>query len=37
MDGVGFGKYKEGDAVAAAVTENLDELMAENPLSYNFV
>jgi len=33
MDGVGFGKYKEGDAVAAAVTENLDELMAENPLT----
>ncbi|MBI9102390.1 MAG: 2,3-bisphosphoglycerate-independent phosphoglycerate mutase [Spirochaetales bacterium] len=24
MDGVGYGKYKEGDAVAAAVTRNLD-------------
>ena len=26
MDGVGFGKYKEGDAVASAVTKNLDNL-----------
>lgn len=24
MDGVGFGKYKEGDAVASALTKNLD-------------
>ncbi|MDY5931417.1 MAG: 2,3-bisphosphoglycerate-independent phosphoglycerate mutase, partial [Candidatus Ornithospirochaeta sp.] len=28
MDGVGFGKYKEGDAVAASVTKNLDSLYA---------
>jgi len=28
MDGVGYGKYKEGDAFAAAITENLDELTA---------
>lgn len=27
MDGVGFGKYKEGDAVAAALTPYLDNLM----------
>lgn len=26
MDGVGFGKYKEGDAVEAAITKNLDKL-----------
>lgn len=26
MDGVGFGKYKDGDAVDAAVTKNLDKL-----------
>ena len=26
MDGVGFGKYKEGDAVAAAMTKHLDKL-----------
>lgn len=25
MDGVGFGKYKDGDAVAAAYTKNLDK------------
>jgi 2,3-bisphosphoglycerate-independent phosphoglycerate mutase len=31
MDGVGFGKYKEGDAVAAAHTETLDELFATSP------
>lgn len=31
MDGVGFGKYKEGDAVAAAVTQTLDRLYRENP------
>lgn len=26
MDGVGIGKYKEGDAVVAALTKNLDAL-----------
>ncbi len=31
MDGVGFGKYKEGDGFAAATTEVLDELMASSP------
>lgn len=31
MDGVGFGKYKDGDAVAAAMTRNLDKLFAEYP------
>jgi 2,3-bisphosphoglycerate-independent phosphoglycerate mutase len=31
MDGVGFGKYKEGDAVAAARTETLDELLTSCP------
>ena len=31
MDGVGFGKYKEGDAVAAALTGNLDKLYASCP------
>lgn len=31
MDGVGYGKYKEGDAVAAAVTQNLDKLLATCP------
>jgi len=31
MDGVGFGKYKEGDGFAAATTEVLDELMATSP------
>ncbi|MDD7202181.1 MAG: 2,3-bisphosphoglycerate-independent phosphoglycerate mutase [Sphaerochaetaceae bacterium] len=31
MDGVGYGKYKEGDAVAAAVTQNLDALLSSCP------
>ncbi len=31
MDGVGFGKYKEGDAVAAAHTDTLDGLFASCP------
>ena len=31
MDGVGFGKYKEGDAVAAAMTKNLDKLFSVSP------
>ena len=31
MDGVGFGKYKEGDAVADAMTKNLDSLYATCP------
>ena len=31
MDGVGFGKYKEGDAVASAVTGNLDKFYATCP------
>lgn len=31
MDGVGFGKYTEGDAVAAAHTEVLDDLYAAAP------
>ncbi len=31
MDGVGFGKYKEGDAVANAVTGNLDKFYATSP------
>ena len=31
MDGVGYGKYKEGDAVAAAMTKNLDKLLATCP------
>ena len=31
MDGVGFGKYKEGDAVAAAMTKNLDKLFSIAP------
>ena len=31
MDGVGFGKYKEGDGVAAAMTGNLDKLYKANP------
>lgn len=31
MDGVGFGKYKDGDAVAAAMTKNLDKLYAAYP------
>ena len=31
MDGVGFGKYKEGDAFAAAHTEVLDNLFKTAP------
>jgi 2,3-bisphosphoglycerate-independent phosphoglycerate mutase len=31
MDGVGIGKYKEGDAVAAALTTHLDALKKECP------
>ncbi len=31
MDGVGFGKYREGDGFAAATTEVLDELMDTSP------
>ncbi len=31
MDGVGFGKYKEGDAVLNAVTGNLDKFYASCP------
>lgn len=31
MDGVGFGKYKDGDAVAASMTKNLDSLYATCP------
>ncbi|NMA23797.1 MAG: 2,3-bisphosphoglycerate-independent phosphoglycerate mutase, partial [Spirochaetales bacterium] len=31
MDGVGFGKYTEGDGVAAAMTTNLDKIYASNP------
>ncbi len=31
MDGVGFGKYKEGDGFAAATTEVLDDLMETSP------
>ena len=31
MDGVGYGKYSEGDAVAAAMTRNLDKLLATCP------
>ena len=31
MDGVGFGKYKDGDAVAQAMTKNLDSLYATCP------
>ena len=31
MDGVGFGKYEEGDAVKAAITETLDGMMATSP------
>lgn len=33
MDGVGFGKYKEGDSFAAAHTEILDKLMKDNPMA----
>ncbi len=32
MDGVGFGKYKEGDGFAAAETETLDDLMQHEPM-----
>ncbi|AEV29695.1 2,3-bisphosphoglycerate-independent phosphoglycerate mutase [Sphaerochaeta pleomorpha str. Grapes] len=31
MDGVGFGKYKEGDGVAAALTNNLNKLYKTSP------
>ncbi len=31
MDGVGFGKYEEGDAVRAASTPTLDALLKESP------
>lgn len=31
MDGVGFGKYKEGDAVAASLTGSLDKLYKAYP------
>ena len=31
MDGVGFGKYEDGDAVAQAMTRNLDKLYASCP------
>ncbi|MGE4583058.1 MAG: 2,3-bisphosphoglycerate-independent phosphoglycerate mutase [Sphaerochaeta sp.] len=31
MDGVGFGKYKEGDAVASALTGTLNKLYKNNP------
>lgn len=31
MDGVGFGKYSDGDAVAASMTKNLDKLYATCP------
>lgn len=31
MDGVGFGKYEDGDAFKAAMTENLDHLFATCP------
>ncbi|HZJ88343.1 MAG TPA: 2,3-bisphosphoglycerate-independent phosphoglycerate mutase [Sphaerochaeta sp.] len=31
MDGVGFGAYKEGDGVAAAMTRNLDAIYREHP------
>ncbi len=31
MDGVGFGKYKDGDGFAAAETETLDALMENEP------
>ena len=33
MDGVGYGKYEEGDAVKAAYTPNLDRLTAQWPLT----
>ncbi|MBI9094367.1 MAG: 2,3-bisphosphoglycerate-independent phosphoglycerate mutase [Sphaerochaeta sp.] len=31
MDGVGFGKYTEGDGVAAAMTRTLNKLYKDNP------
>ena len=31
MDGVGYGKYQEGDAVKAAMTSNLDQLLSSCP------
>ena len=31
MDGVGFGKYKDGDAVASAMTKNLEKLYQDYP------
>ena len=31
MDGVGFGKYEDGDAVKQAMTKNLDKLMKTCP------
>lgn len=33
MDGVGFGAYKEGDAVAEAHTEYLDAFLAKSPVT----
>ena len=33
MDGVGFGKYADGDAVAAATKPNLDWMMANCPVT----
>ncbi len=32
MDGVGFGKFKEGDSFSAAHTEILDKLIKKNPM-----
>jgi 2,3-bisphosphoglycerate-independent phosphoglycerate mutase len=32
MDGMGFGKYKEGDSFSAAHTEILDKLIKDNPM-----
>lgn len=31
MDGVGFGKYKDGDAVSSAMTQNLDKFFETSP------
>ena len=33
MDGVGYGKYSEGDAVAAAVTRNLDSFARDSSIT----
>ncbi|MDC7221474.1 MAG: 2,3-bisphosphoglycerate-independent phosphoglycerate mutase [Spirochaetales bacterium] len=33
MDGVGIGKYEEGDAVKSAITQTLDEMMASSPMT----